>query len=97
MKREIGSKLPLKMVSRWDKSKHTYPCLIFEDFVDCEDSDVPTFVKAMDQKLFTTIQGVVPFGQSNDSYLILFKIRDRLQHCFTEETEVWHNFDSEFN
>ena len=59
--------------------------------------DVPKFVKAMDQKLFETIQGVVPHGKSNEGFLILFKIRDRLHYCLTEYSEVWHNFDFEFN
>ena len=65
--------------------------------INCTECHVPEFVEKMGTELFTQIQGVVPFNQSEESYLILFKIRDRLQYCFTEEREVWHNFDFHFN
>ena len=65
---------------------------------DCNGCDVPTFVRDMNQSLFSQIRGVVPFDepQSDDRYLILFNISNVLKYCFTEETEVWYNFDFDF-
>ena len=64
-----------------------------------EGCPTPRFVQYMDPSLFSQIQGVVPSddSQSDDNYLILFDIRNVLKYCFTAETEVWHNFDFEFN
>ena len=92
---------PILLLERMNKTSgfKYFPKLRYRDNsrVDCPCPETPAFVKNMDPKLFSQIQGTVPFGQSEDSYLILFKIRDRLQYCLTEESEVWHNFDSEFN
>ena len=87
------------MLNRWDKTSgfHFYP--IKENYpVQCSPCpDVPNFVRDMDPNLFSQIQGMVPFSQSEDSYLILFNISNRLKYCLTKESEVWHNFDIEFN
>ena len=67
----------------------------------CNGCAVPTFVRKMDQKLFEKIQGMLSLGKPKKSdrnrYLVLFKIGERLQYCLTAESEVWPNFDIDFN
>ena len=83
---------------RWNKSSvfRYYPLKV-DKRQACTGCAVPTFVQYMDPNLFSKIQGVMSVRTRRESYLILFKIRERLQYCVTEYSEVWHNFDFEFN
>ena len=100
LNREIYSSKPIAVFNRLNKSSVFYYWPLRDKdqrVINCTECHVPKFVEKMDPQLFTRIQGVVPFNQSEESYLILFNISDVLQYCFTEETEVWHNFDFDFN
>ena len=67
-------------------------------FWRCRDCKVPKFFKDRNQTLFSQILGVVPYEKAPaDNYLILFNISHRPKYCITGRTEVWHNFDFEFN
>ena len=99
--RQIHSKKPLLVLNR---SKQNSGFLFYpitnDSTVFCTAESpcpLPNFVKEMSPDLFRRIQGAVPFKESDESYLILFKIKDRLKYCLTAESEVWHNFDFEFN
>ena len=99
--RQIHSKKPLLVLNRSNQNSGFlfYP-ITNDSTVFCTAESpchVPNFVKEMSPDLFRRIQGAVPFKESNESYLILFKIKDRLKYCLTTESEVCHNFDFEFN
>ena len=97
--RQINSSKPIKLLNRWNKTSgfYFYP-LTNDTTVECNPcSAAPKFVRDMNPDLFRQIQGVVPFNQSEESYLILFKIKDRLKYCLMEGSEVWRNFDFGFN
>ena len=89
----------LFMYSRWNKSSFFLHNPDLHNRENCDQSCVrPGFVEVMKQNLFQQIQAVVPFNttESSDDYLILFNINNVLKYCFTEETEVWHNFEFDF-
>ena len=88
------------VLNRWNKSSvfFYYPTMDSNETTCVVQKPLcraPPFVKHMDPKLFSKILGVVPYTDRSSVFLILFNITNRLKYCFTEETEVWHNF--EFN
>ena len=99
--RQINSSKPINLLNQWNKTSGFYFYPLTNELsatVECNPcSAAPKFVRDMNPHLFRQIQGVVPFNQSEESYLILFKIKDRLKYCLTEGSEVWRNFDFGFN
>ena len=90
---------PIIVFNRWNKSSLFYYHPLAEDpkakeTDDCNGCPDPPFVKKMSQTLFSQIQGTVPL---DDRYLILFNISNVMKYCMTGVTEVWHNFDFQFN